>query len=236
VDGGRPQTLCWGRAVTGAKHAMPKARNAPDRRARTAGTLRAPFALSATLQRAFRMVYPARVPELGGAVIDTETSAWRVMTHAAQTPALKVAVIAGVAFAGFGAATPPLLTHSLTPHPAHDWARHPVHRPTPFGPASTGAEPGARIDFAPRLAKTKIENPRGLGPDSTPPKTHDEATRGDPDPGPPNANPDLDAALNELDQQADREAAWASQHPAPPPAPGSAPQQGPVPAVGANGS
>jgi hypothetical protein len=193
------------------------------------------------------MIYPARVPELGGAVIDTETSAWQLMIRAAQTPAFKVAVIVGLAFAGFGAATPPLLTHSLTPNLAHGWARHPAHRPTPLGPATTGAEPGARIDFAPRLAETKGENPRGLGPDSTP-KNHDEATRDGPDSDAPKANADfndLDAALNELDQQADRDEAWASQHPAPPPAPACSPictdpttptpQQGPVPAGGPSG-
>lgn len=257
MNAGRPHALCWGprptwppsgpQALTGAKHAMPKARHAPDRRARTARALRPSFALSATLKRAFRMIYPARVPELGGAVIDAESSAWKLMIRAAQTPAFMVAVIAGLAFAGFGAATPPFLTHSLTPHSAHSGARHPANRPTPLGPATTGAEPGGRIDFAPRLAETKVENPRGLGPDSTP-EIHDEATRDGSDSDATKANADfkeLDAALNELDHQADRDEAWASQHPAPPPAPAClpictdpttpTPQQGPAPAGGPSG-
>jgi hypothetical protein len=233
VDGDGPHILCWGRALTGAKHAMPKARHAPDRRSRTARTLRAPFALSAARQRAFRMVYPGRVPELGGAVIDTETSAWQLMIRAAQTPAFRVAVIAGLAFAWFGAATPPLLTHSSAPHPAHSSAPHPARKPTPVGPATTGSKPAGGIYLTPPLAMTTVENPRGPGPDSMP-KIHDEATRGDP--GPDAAtNPELDAALNELDHQAERDEAWASQHPVPPPDPGSAPQPGPVPAGGANG-
>ena len=212
---------------------MPKARHAPDGRARTASALRAPFALSATLQRAFRMVYPARVPELGGAVIDTERSAWQLMIRAAQTPAVKVAVIAGVAFAAFGAMTPPLLTQGSAPHPAQSLTPHPAHRPTPFGPASVGAQPGVGSHLESPLAEAKVEHPRGPGPDSTP-QTHDQGSRDTPGPDAP-PKTDLDAALNELDQQADREEAWASQHPAPPPDPGSAPQPGPVPAGGVSG-
>jgi hypothetical protein len=190
------------------------------------------------------MIDPARVPELGGAVVDTETSAWQAMVRAAQTPAFGVAVIAGVVFAGFSAATPPLLTHSPTPNPAHSLPPNPAHRPTPLSPATTAAEHRGGSDLIPPLAETKVVNPRRLGPDSAP-KIHDEATRDDPDPGPPKDNPELDAALNELDQQADRDEAWASQHPAPPPAPACSPictgsttpvpQQGPVPAGGVSG-
>jgi hypothetical protein len=239
--------------VTGAKHAMPKARHAADRQARTAGASGLSLALSATRQRASRVIRPAPVPELGGAVVDTKTSAWQVMMRTAQTPAFGVVVIAGLVFAGFDAATPPLLTHSLTPHPAHSSAPHPAHTPTPLGPAPTGAEPRGGIYLAPPLAETKVENPRGLGPDSTA-KIHDEATndspgpyvpKADADPDAPKANADLDAALNELDRQADRDEAWASQHPAPPPAPACSPictgstaptpHQGPVQAGGASG-
>ena len=257
MDGSSSRAHCWGLRpawqssgspkLSVAKHAMPRARHAADRRVRTSEGSRLSLASSATLQRATRMIRPARVPELGGAVIDTAARPWQATIRAAQTPAFAVVMMAGLAFAGFGGAIPPLFTqsltphpaHSVTPHPAHSPTPHPAHRSTPLGPATTGPQPGGRTYLAPPLAGTKVENPRGPGPDS-PSKSHDEATKDTPDPNPPGANPDLDAALNELDRQADRDEAWASQHPAPPPAPGCspicanpaapAPQQGPVPA------
>jgi hypothetical protein len=204
--------------VAGAKHAMPtsKARHAAIAgRARTPGDSRLGRALSAMCRPIFH-TGPNRVPQLSGAVVDPNPPAWEVMIRAAQTPAFGVAVIIGVIFAGFGVATPPPLAHELATHPSHRLSPHNAHRQMPTGPATTAVKLAPSASPIPPIGNVQLENPDRLGHNPTP--TNDGRVPEDsPDPKAPKANPDLDAALNELDLQADRDEAWASQHPAPPP-------------------
>jgi hypothetical protein len=228
-------------AVAGAKHAMPtgKARQAATaRRARTPGDSRLGRALSVTRRPLFH-TGPNRFPELSGGLVDPDPPVWQVMIRAAQTPAFGVAVIIGVIFAGFAAATPPLLAHGPATHPAHRLSPHNVPRLMPRGP-TTAVKLGPSAYPVPPIGNVQLENPDRLGHNPTP--TNDDGVPKDsPDPKAPIANPDLDAALNELDQQADRDEAWASQHPAPPgpahlcppictDAPSPPPEQVPAPA------
>ena len=247
--------------MTGGKHAMPigtpkhaiKGCHAADGRVRAAGGSGARPALSALRQRVFRIIHPAGVPKLGGAVIAPDAPAWQMMIRAARTPACGVAVIVGVVFSGVGAAAPSL-AHRLIPHSAPTLTPHaaptltPVAAPTPtphaaptptrHGNAATTVRLGPSTNPAPVLGDIQLENPDRLGPHSMP-THHDEAPKDIPDLNAPIANPDLDAALTDLDQQADRDQAWASQHPAAGPATSCAPtctdstrsqpQEGPAP-------
>lgn len=227
----------------GAKHAKPtgRARYAADRRARAPGSSGLGRGLSAMRQQLFHS-RPTRVTKLGGAVIDPDPPAWQVMIREAQRPAFGVAVIVGLILAGFGPATPPLLAHGLKTHPAHRLTPHTADRLAPRGPATTAVKLGPPTYPVPPIGDIKLENPDRLG--HNPILTNsDEVPKDSPDPKAPIANPDLDAALKELDEQADRDEAWASQHPAPPgPAPSCPlictdstsppPRQGPAPGLG----
>lgn len=192
-----------------------KGRHAADRRAPRPRTAAAYRSLAATRQRLRRMIHPTRVPRLGGTVIDGDTPAWQVMIRAAQTPAFGIVLIVGLVLAGFGTASFPLLARSLTQQPTHSLTPHPAPGPAPPLGRVAGTEPGWSVYPAPTLGDTQGENPGELGHNPTR-KINDEATKDEPDREAPRDNPELDAALKELEEEADRDEAWASKHPAPP--------------------
>jgi hypothetical protein len=210
----------------GKKHAKP-GRHAANRPERTAGALLMRRAFLAMRQRAFCVIQPSRVRTLDGAVIAPDPPTWQVMTRAAQTAAFGIAVIVGLMFAGFGAILAgsgppahPVVTDKLTPGPAHGL--------TSRGPATTAPKLGSSAYPAPPLADMRAGNPAGSGPGPTP-TVHGKSRQGNldretpqvvPDLKPPNTDPELEAALNELDQKADRDRAWASRDPTPPVHPG----------------
>lgn len=219
------------RTVTGGKHAMP-ARYAANRRARTEGAPGARRAMSAMRERTFRVIRPAPIPKLGGAMIAPDIPTWQVMIRAAQTPAFGIAVIVSLVFSGLSAAALPSLAPRPTPHPAQRPTPHLGHGLPLRDPATTALKLGSSTYPAPPLGDTRGENAAGLGPGPTP-KVHDEAHPANPYLGrpqdipnreAPTDNPDLEAALTELDQQADRDQAWSAQHLTPPgPAPSCPP-------------
>lgn len=206
-------------ALTGGKHAMP-ARHAANGRGRKAVAARAARTLSPVGQRVFRAAHPPQVSKLGGAVIDPDIPTWQLVIRTAQTPAFGIAMIVGLVFAWSGAAAPSsLAAHKLTPHPGHV--------PTSPGRATNcDGTPDVHLPHPPPR-DMRDEDPAGLGLDTTP-KIHDEAHKDDPrlpapqdvpDLQPATDNPDLEAALTVLDQNADRDQAWASQQPGPPVSP-----------------
>jgi hypothetical protein len=213
-------------ASAGEKHAK-AGRHAAKRRARTAGAAGTRGALSSVRQRLFWISRSVRVPELGGAMIAPDPSTLQVKTRAARTPAFGIAVIVGIMFAGSGATlagsgaqVPPVIAHKLTPDASHGLPSR-VAATTAPKRLESSAYP------APPLGDMRAGNPPGAGPGPAP-TVHGKAS-GDnldldtpqdvPDLQPPNDNPDLETALNELDQKADRDRAWASQHPSPPVSP-----------------
>lgn len=197
------------------KHAK-LGRHAATRSERTAGTVIMRRAFLAMRQRVLCVIQPARVRKLGGDVIDPHPPIWQVMIPAAQTPAFGLAAIVGLIIAAAGAAGPPFIAHKLTSGPGHAL--------TTRGPATTTQKLASSAHPAPPLSAVRGVKPTGPGPNPTP-TVHGEARKHDldldtpqavPDLQPPKDDPDLETALNELDQQADRDQAWASRHPTPP--------------------
>lgn len=84
-----------------------------------AGASSARLALSATRRRLSRLRNPARPTELGGTVIAFDTTAWQGVVRTSQTPAFRMALIAGLSFAWIGTTILPGSAHGPTPHPAH---------------------------------------------------------------------------------------------------------------------
>lgn len=170
--------------------------------------------MSTVRERVVRLVQPTPVPKLGGAVIAPDVPTWQLMVRMTQTPVFAVAVIVGLIFAAFGAAASPTVADKVTPHPAYGL--------TPRSPAITPPKLTSGNYPPPPAGDTQIGNPEELGPNPAP-KNHYEPPVANPDlkarqdvpdhEPPPQNNPDLEAALNELDQNADRDRAWASQHP-----------------------
>lgn len=183
-----------------ARHAMPQ----PTRFAKVCAAL-------LWRRQVIRMIGPASVPELGGAVIDPNTRSWQVAMRAAQTttPAFRIAVAGAVVLAGVATAAPASLAFPdlMTGH-------RPADTSVVNGSATQIEPPFGKTQVAPSFGETQAAHPDRLTPDAAQ-KVTEEAPIGDPTlQEPSKIYPDLDTALTELDQEADRSEAWAAQHPA----------------------
>jgi hypothetical protein len=115
-----------------------------------AGASRVRLALSTTRRRLSRLINPARSPELGGAVIALDTTAWQGAVRTSQTPAFRMALIAGLSFAWIGTATLSGFADGPTPHPARGQTHTPSDSAVELGQfAGSTVDPDSASDAAP---------------------------------------------------------------------------------------
>ena len=198
--------------LIGATHARHREiPNHPGRGTRPDVLAQAHRALSATRQHASRIIFAAPVPELGGSVVVPDMPIWKVVVRTAHSPACGIVVIAGLLIS---AVVAPLLPGP--PRVSHPFTQHSMHRHTPGAPAGAPMAPGSPdpaesassgTDPGSPPSAAQGDNPAGVGSDSASLL----------DAGPPAApDPELEAAMKDIDAQADLDQALASQNPAPP--------------------
>jgi hypothetical protein len=201
-------------ARSGNDHAG--ARHAASRRGRGTKTPTASRALSAPHLNDSAVKSRAQTREPGAFLLSPSASAWQTIMRAAQTQAFGVALLIALATSSLVATvaprgaqtqttlTPPSPPAGVTSAPQNSPAAQPERRPT-----------------APVIAHAAV--PRSEQPDRVDrlpiPPHHSESPFSPPNLDAPTDSSDLDAALNELDRQADRDQAWASQNPGTAPIP-----------------
>jgi hypothetical protein len=155
----------------------------------------------------------AQTQEPRAFLLSPSASAWQTIMRAAQTRAFAVALLIALATSSLVATVAPRGAQTHTPpSPPAGVTSAPQNSPTAErqrGPA------------APVIAHTGV--PRSEQPDRLDrlpiPAHHSESPVGPPNLDASTDGSDLDAALNELDRQADRDRAWASQNPGTAPIP-----------------
>jgi hypothetical protein len=200
--------------VTRSRHAGAHGpRHAASGRGRGTKTPTASRALSAPHLDDSAVKSRAQTREPRAFLLSPSASAWQTIMRAAQTRAFGVALlialatsslVATVAPRGAQTHTPPSPPASVTSAPQNSPAAQPERQPT-----------------APVIAHAAV--PRSEQPDRLDrppiPANHSESPFSPPNLDAPTDSSDLDAALNELDRQADRDQAWASQNPGTEPIP-----------------
>jgi hypothetical protein len=203
-----------GHARSGNDHAGP--RHAASRRGRGTKTPTASRAMSAPRLDDSAVKSRAQTREPGAFLLSPSASAWQTIMRAAQTQAFGVALLIALATSS--------LVATVAPRGAQTQTTHTLPSP-PAGvtssPQNSPAAQPERQPTAPVIAPAAV--PRSEQPDRLDrlpiPAHRSESPVSPPNLDAPTDSSDLDAALNELDRQADRDQAWASQNPGTAPIP-----------------
>jgi hypothetical protein len=191
-------------------------RHAASRRGRGTKTPTASRALSAPRLDDSAVKRRAQTREPGAFLLSPSVSAWQTMMRAAPTQAFGVALLIALATSSLVATVAPRGTQTQTTHTLPS----PPAGVTSAPQNSPAAQPQRR-PTAPVIAHADV--PRSEQPDRLDrlpiPARHSESPVSPPNLDAPTDSSDLDAALNELDRQADRDRAWASQNPGAAPIP-----------------
>jgi hypothetical protein len=196
---------------TATRNPQNGARHAADDRVRVAEALRARFAPEIR-QRVTRVIHAPRVPEFGVALLADRAWVWQGLVRAVRTPAFGVAMITCLISAGVLTATlsprptspPPARGTSLTPKApfgtvsgTSSGSQSDAGKPPPPGQVPhTGAAPPGDVP------QTGAAPPSDAGPQTSEGPGHDLSldSQGLP---PASPDPDLEAALSDLDKRAD---------------------------------
>jgi hypothetical protein len=199
------------------------ARHAAEDRVHIAKAVRARLALAELRNRVTRVIHASRVPELGVALLAAREWLWQLGVRAARPRAFCVSLITCLLVAGVLAAEP---------------SPRPIVRPPPRGtsltpraptPTVPGTSSGSQFDAGKQTPRGDVPQTGAVSPVGDLPSHTSE------DPGhdlsldiqglpPAPGDPDLEAALSDLDKQADLDQLMWEQH--------GLGQRPPVPAAG----
>lgn len=153
------------------------------------------------------LIHRVRIPTLGGAVKADDVPTWQVVIRAAQTRTFGNVVAVGILMTGLCSIAWPNVSHRMQDREHGAEPDAVVQRLESGVPASTGAEldsPGdpASRHYGDQVATFKTLEPRATT--ATDPTASDAVAAGN--------YPDLDTALEELEQDEARKEAWAAQN------------------------